>query len=47
MPHMDEPLLLAAPKGHNKGPNTTLLGCLWGAVVQAFTVEDVFQRKIK
>jgi hypothetical protein len=43
MPSLETPL--RAPVGHNG--QTTMLGCLWGALVQAFTVDDVFQRKIK
>lgn len=40
MPELHDTLLPASQ-------SPTILHTLWGALLQAFTVEDVFQRKIK
>lgn len=42
MPALQDPLIPATPSHPQNGLYT-----LWGALIQAFTVEDVFQRKIK
>ena len=41
MPTLNDPLLAPAGQPHS------ILHSLWGALLQAFTVEDTFQRKIK
>lgn len=43
MPNLNDPLLAPAGQTHP----STILHSLWGALLQAFTVDDVFQRKIK
>ncbi len=42
MPGLQDPLLSTT-----QPVNQPFLHSLWGALLQAFTVEDVFQRKIK
>ena len=43
---MQDPIIIISPAVPSV-PGGGMLHSLWGAFQQAFTVEDVFQRKIK